>query len=100
MVTGRPLLTLWAQRATILHKVQTFTGYSPVFTGIVLKVPGILQNGTFLLFLMSSQKLPLSLKDTDLKHLTLKTAFLLAFASGKRCSEIYASVANKVSNLG
>ena len=39
------------------------------------------------------------MKDTDLKHLTLKTAFLLALASGKR-SEIHAWVANKVSNLG
>ena len=41
-----------------------------------------------------------SMKDTDLKHLTLKTAFLLALASGKRRSEIHAWVANKVSNLG
>ena len=40
------------------------------------------------------------MKDTDLKHLTLRTAFLLALASGKRRSEIYAWVANKVSNLG
>ena len=40
------------------------------------------------------------MKDTDLKHLTLKTAFLLVLASGKRRSEIYAWVANKVSNLG
>ena len=40
------------------------------------------------------------IKDTDLKHLTLKTAFLLALASGKRRSEIHAWVANKVSNLG
>ena len=40
------------------------------------------------------------MKDTDLKHLTLKTAFLLALASGKRHSEIQAWVANKVSNLG
>ena len=39
------------------------------------------------------------MKDTDLKHLTLKT-FLLALASGKRRSEIHAWVANKVSNLG
>ena len=38
--------------------------------------------------------------DTDLKHLTLKTAFLLALASGKRRSEIHAWVANKVSYLG
>ena len=37
--------------------------------------------------------------DTDLKHLTLKTDFLLALASGKRRSEIHAWVANKVSNL-
>ena len=99
MVTGWPLLTLRVQRATILHKVQTFTGYSPVFTGIVLKVPGISQNGTFLLFSMSSRKAPF-MKDTDLKHVTLKTAFLLALASGKSCSEIHAWVANKVSNLG
>ena len=40
------------------------------------------------------------MKDTDLKHLTLKIAFLLALASGKRRSEIHAWVANKVSNLG
>ena len=40
------------------------------------------------------------MKDTDLKHLTLKTAFLLALASGKRRSEIHSWVANKVSNLG
>ena len=37
------------------------------------------------------------MKDTNLKHLTLKTAFLLALASGKRRSEIHAWVANKVS---
>ena len=40
------------------------------------------------------------MKDTDLKHLTFKTAFLPALASGKRHSEIHAWVANKVSNLG
>ena len=40
------------------------------------------------------------MNDTDLKHLTLKTAFLLALASGKHRSEIHAWVANKVSNLG
>ena len=40
------------------------------------------------------------MKDTDFKHLTLKTAFLLALAPGKRRSEIHAWVANKVSNLG
>ena len=32
------------------------------------------------------------MKDTDLKHLTLKSAFLLALASSKRCSEIHAWV--------
>ena len=40
------------------------------------------------------------MKDTYLKHLTLKTAFMLALASGKRRSEIHDWVANKVSNLG
>ena len=40
------------------------------------------------------------MKDSDLKHLTLKTAFLLALSSGKRRSETHAWVANKVSNVG
>ena len=40
------------------------------------------------------------MKDTDLKHRTLKTASLLALASCKRRSEIHAWVANKVSNQG
>ena len=39
-------------------------------------------------------------KDTDLKHLALKTAFLLALASRKHCSEIHGWVANNMSNLG
>ena len=40
------------------------------------------------------------MNDTDIKHFTLKTAFLLALASSKLHSEIHAWVANKVSNLG
>ena len=40
------------------------------------------------------------MKDTDLKHLALKTAFLLALASGKCHIEMHPWVANKVSNLG
>ena len=40
------------------------------------------------------------MKDTDLKHLTFETAFLLALASSKYSSEIHAWVANKLSNLG
>ena len=39
------------------------------------------------------------MKDTELKHLTLKTAFLLALASGNHRSEIHAWVSNKVSNV-
>ena len=39
------------------------------------------------------------MKDTDLKHLTPKTAFLLALAYVKCHREIHAWVANKVSNL-
>ena len=102
MVIGRPLLTLWAQQGSISPKVQTLTGYSPVFTRIVPKVLGIFLSGTFLLYSMSSQKFsPFeSMKDTDLKHLTPKTAFLLALASSKCCSEIHTWVASKVSNLG
>ena len=41
-----------------------------------------------------------TMKDSDIKHLTLKTALLQALAFGKRRSEIHAWVANKVSNLG
>ena len=40
------------------------------------------------------------MKDTNLKHLTLKTAFLLALAPSKCRSEIHAWVAKIVSNLG
>ena len=40
------------------------------------------------------------MKDADLKHLALTTAFLLALASSERRSQIHAWVANKVSNLG
>ena len=40
------------------------------------------------------------MKDTDLKHLTLKTAFLLALASGKCRSEIHAWVATKSRPMG
>ena len=40
------------------------------------------------------------MKDTDPKHLTLKTAFMLALIYAKRHSEIHAWVADKVSNLG
>ena len=39
-------------------------------------------------------------KDTDLEHLTLKTALFLVLASSKRRSKIHAWVVNKVSNLG
>ena len=35
------------------------------------------------------------IKDTDLQHLTLKTTFLLALVSSKRCSEILAWLQTK-----
>ena len=91
MVTGQPLLTLWAQRATILHKVQTFTGYSPVFRGNRPKTSRNLPKWNLSVVLNELTKAPFEpMKDTDLKYLTIKTAFLLALASGKRCSEIHA----------
>ena len=40
------------------------------------------------------------MKNTDLKYLTLKTAFLLAMTSGKRHIKIHTWVANEVFNLG
>ena len=61
MVTGQPLLTPSGQWGSTFLKALTLTGYFLVFTGIARKVPGMFQSGTFLLFLMSSQKHPLSL---------------------------------------
>ena len=101
MVTGLPLLTPWAHRANILLIMRTFIGCSPISTGIAPKVPEISPSGTFSVVLNELTKAPFEpMKDTDLKHLTLKTAFLLALASCKLCSEIHAWVANKVSNQG
>ena len=45
---------------TAHHIAQTFIGYSPVFTGIVQKVPEIYLSGTSLLSSTSSPKHPLS----------------------------------------
>ena len=60
-----------------------------------------LPNGTFSVVLSELTKAPFEpMKDTDLKHFTFKTAFLLALASGKRHSKIHLWVANKVSTLG
>ena len=84
-----------------LHISQSSDLNRLLSTGIVPKVPGIFQSGTFLLYLTELKKAPFEpMKDTDLKHITLDTAFLLALASGKHCSEIHACIANKVSNLG
>ena len=84
------ILTPWAQRGSLFPKAQTLPGYSPVFTG---NVPKFVLN--------KLTKAPFEpMKDTDLNHLTLKTAFLLALASGNRRIEINAWVANKGSNLG
>ena len=55
------LFEKWCRENSISLKVQTLTGYSPVFTGIVQKVPETFLSGTFLLFSMSSQKHLLSL---------------------------------------
>ena len=49
-----------SQTVSISLRVQTLKGDSPVFTGIIPKVPGIFLSGTFL-FSMSSQNHPLSL---------------------------------------
>ena len=50
---GWQLLTPWAQPGSISPKVQTLTGYSPLFTRIVTKIPEIFLNGTFLLYSMT-----------------------------------------------
>ena len=100
MVAGRPLLTLWAQWGPTFLRTLTLTGYSPAFTGIIPKFlnPSQVEPSVVLNELTQAPFEPI--KDTDLKHLALKTAFLLALASRKHHCEIRAWVANKVSNLG
>ena len=87
MVIGLLLLTPWAQ-------LGSFNRDCP-------KSSNSLTKWNRSVVLNELTKVPFKpMKDTDLKHLTLKTAFLLALASGKRRSEIHTWVANKVSNLG
>ena len=95
MVTRQPLLTPWAQQGSIFLKALTLTGYFLAFTEIFPKVPGISQSRTFL-FLNELTKHPFEpMKNTDLKHLALKSAFLLALASGKLHCEIRAELQTK-----
>ena len=75
------------------HRDQTYT--------VRISCPRNLPKWNLSVVLNELTKAPFEpMKDTDLKHLTFKTAFLLALASGKHRSEIHAWVANKVSNLG
>ena len=86
-----------------LHIFQSSDLYRllPSFHRIRPKSSRNLPNGTFYVVLNELTKAPFEpMKDTGLKHLTLKTAFLLALTSGKCRSEIHAWVANKVSHLG
>ena len=98
MVTGLQSLTLWAQRPNMLHTMQTLLSS---FHRDRPKSSRNLPKWNLSVVLNELTKAPFEpMKDTDLKHFTLKTAFLLALASGKRRSEIHAWVTNKVSNLG
>ena len=83
-----------------IHKAQTLTGYSS-FHRDRPKSSRNRPKWNLSVVLNELTKAPVEpMKDTDLKHLILKAAFLLALASVKRRSDIHAWVANKVSNLG
>ena len=98
MVTGLQSLTLWAQH--IAHNADLHRLLSS-FHRDCPKSSRNLPRWNLSVVLNELTKAPFEpMKDSDLKHLTLKTAFLLALASGKRRSEIHAWVANKASNLG
>ena len=76
-------------------QAQTLTGYTPVFSGIVPKFQESSKMEPFSVVLNELAKAPFDpMKDTDLQHVS-QSAFLLALASGKRCSKIHAWVANK-----
>ena len=80
---------------TIFPKAQTLTGSSSVFAKSSRNLP----KWNLSVVLNELTKAPFEpMKDTDLKHLTLKTASLLSLASDR--SKIHAWVANKISNLG
>ena len=99
MVIGWPLLTPWAQWGSILPNAQTLN--NRLLSRDRPKSSRNLPKWKFSVVLNELTKAPFEpMKDTDLEHLTLKTAFLLALASNKRCSEIHAWVANKVCYLG
>ena len=92
-----PLFTPWAQWGSIFPKAQTLTGFHRYRSKSSRNLP----KWNLSVVLNESTKAPFEpMKDTDLKDLTLKTAFLLASASGNCCSESHAWVANKASNIG
>ena len=100
IVIEQLLLTHWAQRGSISPKVQTLIGDSPVSRDCPKSSRNI-PKWNLSVVLNELTKGPFELvEDTDLEHLTLTTAFLLALASGKCYSKICAWVTNKVSNLG
>ena len=84
---------------TIFLKAQTLTGCSPVFIGIVPKVPGIFQNGTFLLFLMISPKHPLSHERRRPQTSYPQNCFFASFGL-QQASQRNSCLGYKVSNLG
>ena len=87
MVIVWPLLIRLAIPGSILARIDSLT----VFIGTDQKAVVVFPPGICLWFFTSSLRHPLNpLKDASLKHLTFKTIFLLALASGKRRSEIHA----------
>ena len=97
MVTGLPLLTPWAQLGTIFPKHGLLSSFYRDFPKSSRNLP----KWNLSVVLYELTKAPFEpMKDTDLKHLTLTMAFLLALTSCKCRSEIHAWVANKVSSLG
>ena len=100
MVIGQPLLTPYSQQGS-LSQSSDLNRLLSSFHRDRPKSSRNLPKWNLSVVLNELTKAPFEpMKDTDLKHLTLKTAFLLVLASGKHCSEIHAWVANKVSNLG
>ena len=95
MVTGRGPAGHHISQSSHLHRLL------PSFHRDRPKSSRNLPKGNLSVILNELTKAPFEpMKDTNLKHLTLKTAFLLALASGKCRSEIHAWVSNKVSNRG
>ena len=96
MVIGRPLLTLWAQLGAIFSQNSDLHRLLSSFHRDRPKSSRNLPKWNFSVVLNEFTKAPFEpMKDTDLKHLILKTAFLLAWLPASAAVKFMAGLQTK-----